>query len=226
MRLVCTISHLPKSPDHRILQGIRFVAVNRRNFPGSTPFTSDEASILATGDDRQKSASTTSIPPISDDGKIGGIALLGWSVRAPFACATIASVDSHAHSPCLWTPDSREKLGARYRCQHPAELRLRAFAHWMTAYFDHGDLFKRDLDLLSYIMPSTSRSPTIFTMAATEVKDIPQLKESYRNAFFDSATAELFRKMEISILAGDRSLSWGLAGLWAVQDDAKELGNG
>ncbi|THH21276.1 hypothetical protein EW146_g257 [Bondarzewia mesenterica] len=261
-------------------RGIRFVTVNRRNFPGATPFTSDEVNIIATGTDQQKSAwmqargqevanfidafiQKYDIPAISDDGKSGGIALLGWSVGAPFACAAIASVDT-------LPPDARARLGSRIRTliahepapmafglptpeknwapvsdtSIPAELRLKVFAQWVSSYFDHGDLSKRDLDLLSYILPSTSHPPTIFNMSAAEIKDTvtdgeaasvdlpflfylqPQHKVNYRKAFFDPATAKLFPKMKISFLAGDQSPAWGLAGLWAVQDEAKELGNG
>lgn len=128
----------------------------------------------------------------------------------------------------------------------PQELRFKAFGQWITSYFEHGDLTKRDLNLLSYILASTVRPPTIFNMSAAEIKDtvfdgpdamvdLPflinlksQINASYRKAFFDPATADLFPKLKISLVAGDRSPSWGPAGMWAVQDDEKasELGSG
>lgn len=126
----------------------------------------------------------------------------------------------------------------------PQELRFKAFVQWITSYFEHGDLTKRDLNLLSYILPSPVRPPTIFNMSAAEIEgivcdgddamvDLPllinmksQIKASYRKACFDRATADLFPKMRISLLAGDRSPSWALAGMWAVQDDEKDLGSG
>ncbi len=90
--------------------GVRFVAIQRRPFPGSTPFTAEELNVVLTGGsseadrDAQIAARGHEIasfvdafiqkfklPPLSDDGKIGGVALLGWSVGGAFPVAAVAS---------------------------------------------------------------------------------------------------------------------------------------
>ncbi len=90
---------------------IRFVAVNRRDYPGSTPLTPEDTDILASGSDEQKAAflkargveigtfidlfvERNKVPPISADGHTGGFALLGWSLGNAIALSAVANVDS------------------------------------------------------------------------------------------------------------------------------------
>jgi len=263
-----------------LAQGVRLVAPNRRHFPGSTPYTPEELGVVLGGSEEQKDAWVASrghelltfidtfcqkhnIPPISADGKSGGIAILGWSLGVPFANAALSSVHN-------FPADVRARLGSRLRAYMahepapaalglpspeknwapvleetiPAELRLKAFTHWVTAYFEHEDLPKRDLNTLSYVLESTIRPPSIFNMTKAQIKemvmsgqdaslDLPflftfpsQLKSCYRKVFFDPATAKAFPKMKISFLTGDLSPAWAPAAWWAVEDEDKKLGNG
>lgn len=89
------------------------MALNRRPFPGSTPFTPEELNITLTGGsgdadrDGQIEARGHEIatfvaefvkkfdlPPLSSDGKKGGVALLGWSVGAVYAFAAVGTADT------------------------------------------------------------------------------------------------------------------------------------
>ncbi|KAG6825948.1 hypothetical protein H0H92_001758, partial [Tricholoma furcatifolium] len=90
-------------------KGARFVAPNRRQYPGSTPYSSEELDIVLTGaTDVVKESQlqqrgmemgrfidelilTSGLPPISADKKSGGIILLGWSLGSALALATLAS---------------------------------------------------------------------------------------------------------------------------------------
>lgn len=83
--------------------------MNRRPFPGSTPFTEEELNITMNGGtDEQKNAQIEArgheiatfidnfiqkhhLPPTTEVSKPGGIILLGWSVGAAFALAAVAS---------------------------------------------------------------------------------------------------------------------------------------
>lgn len=113
-------------------RGVRVVAINRRPFPGSTPFTQDEVNVTITGGDEERDAQMEargheigtfiatfiqrfSLPPPSDDKKTGGVCLLGWSVGALFQLAAIATADtlpeaarsvlsSHIRSLILYEP--------------------------------------------------------------------------------------------------------------------------
>ena len=133
-----------------------------------------------------------------------------------------------------WTPMTDNNI--------PAEDRYPLWRQWMTSYFEHGDISKRNIDLLSYIVPSTVRVPTIFNISKAEFNDIvygdkvveemrvlfnfaPQLKANYRKALFDRTTSILFPHLKISYLAGEFSVSWALVSMWSVQDDDAELGS-
>lgn len=122
----------------------------------------------------------------------------------------------------------------------PEADRLPAFGQWCTSYFDHGDLTKRDLNDLSWVVASTSRVPTIYNIPPAQLKemerygsdaisDLPflfhfatQLKATYSKVFYDLETLEAFPKMNLTFLAGDKSGAFGIAGLWALQDDAEK----
>ncbi|KAI0316477.1 Alpha/Beta hydrolase protein [Amylostereum chailletii] len=89
-------------------RGIRVVAVTRRGFPGSTPFTPSESATVRTGstasknawmDDRGRELATLvsnfikdeQLPALSKDGKTGGVALFGWSLGVPFVLNPLVS---------------------------------------------------------------------------------------------------------------------------------------
>ncbi|KAF8716354.1 hypothetical protein AX14_012383 [Amanita brunnescens Koide BX004] len=97
--------------DAAIKKGVRFVALNRRNYPGTTPYSEEEINALVNGTKEQKDAwhrdrghevgifihnliSKENIPPISADRETGGIILLGWSAGAGDANATIAHANT------------------------------------------------------------------------------------------------------------------------------------
>ncbi|KIL65767.1 hypothetical protein M378DRAFT_161777 [Amanita muscaria Koide BX008] len=259
-------------------KGVRFVAINRRNYPGSTAFTLEEIHALSQGSEGQRSdflkdraheiatfidrfIQKNHLPPISSDGKSGGVILLGWSLGCAEAAATIAHADSlpshirlHLSShlralviyeagarvlgkpnpPKDWSPYAAECL--------PSDIRGHAFAQWVTAYFDHGDLSTRDPDVLSYILPSTSRPGTIYNMTKPEQEEVIRLGYDsaweisyftrfdeqrlavYYKAVFDDTTAQLFPGIKISHLAGGKGPSFAIAGFWDMQKDAEERG--
>ncbi|KAJ3825474.1 Alpha/Beta hydrolase protein [Lentinula raphanica] len=118
-------------------KGFRFVAVNRRNFGGSSPYTPEELKELTGGDDEKKNAwlrlrgqefglfiakfiQQNNLPPITPDGKSGGAVILGWSAGASLAIATLSIVDTLPQ-------DARGLLSAHIRAfigQEPAPLAL------------------------------------------------------------------------------------------------------
>ena len=105
--------------------GVRFVAVNRRDYPGSTALSPEDINVLNSGTDDQKAdylkargvefatfvnlfAEKNNIPPISPDGTAGGFGLVGWSLGCAFVLAAVAAVDA------LPAPaQARWKAGAR-----------------------------------------------------------------------------------------------------------------
>lgn len=126
----------------------------------------------------------------------------------------------------------------------PEDLRWMAFVQWMTAYFDHGDLSTRDLDVLSYVLPGTSRVPSIFNMSKSDVESMvsagkeaatdlpflflfaPQLQAAYRKTFYEPKTAKLLPHLRVTYVVGEQGPSWGPAALWLIQDHEKEQQSG
>ncbi|TFK38971.1 hypothetical protein BDQ12DRAFT_698364 [Crucibulum laeve] len=245
---------------------VRIVALNRRKYPGSTPFTAEELAVKdAWLADRGHEIATftdifsreNSLPRISDGGEMGGIILLGWSVGVGEANAAIAYAESLPDAvrtgftsqiralgaPIMLGLPMPEKNWAPFMVESiPAELCLPAFGQWVTSYFDHGDLSTHALDVLSYVLPSTSHHGTIYSMTKAEQADIifdrkevvvegmymfsfgTQLNFAYQRAFFDQATDKLFPGLKRSHLAGDQTASWRIAGLWVVEKEAQNRG--
>ncbi|KAJ3722823.1 Alpha/Beta hydrolase protein [Lentinula guzmanii] len=257
-------------------KGFRFVAVNRRNFAGSSPYTPEEYKELTTGNDEQKTAWVHSrgqefttfmvnfiqendLPAMTPDGKSGGVVILGWSAGASLAIAALSIVDSLSQDAqsCLSThlrafiaqepaplalglPTPPKNWAPLRETSIPEELRFKAFAHWITSYFEHGDLSKRELDSLSYVLASPLRPPSIYNMSTAEtdemlqldqaaMSDLPflfnlsnQLKVAFRKVCFDPVTKKLLPKMSITFMSGTMPPAFGPAGLWAVESEQKE----
>ncbi|KAK0224192.1 hypothetical protein IW262DRAFT_879465 [Armillaria fumosa] len=91
--------------------GVRFVAIQRRPFPGSTPFTDEELNVTLTGGSGDEERNfeiemrgheiasfvdifiqNHNLPRVSSDGNNGGVSLLGWSVGGGYVVAAIASI--------------------------------------------------------------------------------------------------------------------------------------
>lgn len=133
-----------------------------------------------------------------------------------------------------WAPFAVESI--------PPEQRFPYFNQWVTAYFDHADLSKRDLNTLEYVLPSSSRPGSIFSMSKAEQQEMigsndesagdgpyimgftPQLNAVFRKALFDPSTKALFPKLKISCLAGEKSAAFGIAGVWSIQEEATKEG--
>lgn len=189
----------------------RFVAVTRRDYPGSTPYSTAELAVLTNGTAVEKAKFMTArgveiatfidnfirlynLPGVSDDGRNGGIAVLGWSLGNAFSIATIASV------PTL-PADIKQRLAMYTRAlimQEPPSISIGtylppqswspqidtsipvadhqpAFVQWITSYFQHGNLSTRNPDVLQYVLPATFRVPSVFNMSPTQLADMTYL---------------------------------------------------
>ncbi|OSD07675.1 hypothetical protein PYCCODRAFT_1357773 [Trametes coccinea BRFM310] len=259
---------------------IRFVAINRRDFPGSTPFTPEDMKILASGTDDEKAAFVkarglefasfvdqfvvrNNIPPISNGGKYGGFALVGWSFGNSVTLSAVANVDSldapvrarwasrmralvlhepptvaigSPLPPKVWTPMIDQSI--------PEEFRGPMHAQWITSYFKHGDLSTRNLDSVSYVLPTTARVPTIYNIPEERLAEISyapptmgsdllmmlyfanQLNASYKKACFDQGIRQVLPNLKVTMFAGDMSNATTYPAYWVMEDDDKASGGG
>ncbi|KAJ7162772.1 Alpha/Beta hydrolase protein [Mycena crocata] len=256
-------------------QNIRFVAINRRGYEGSTPLTEAQCMLPVTGTDEDRERfwhsrgvelanfvdafiQTNNLPPISTDGTTGGVVLLGWSFGSLFTASAIAAIDglsdaiqarlkSHLRAhvmheppsiafglplpPSNWVPHSDLSI--------PADQRDEAFSRWITSYFSHGDLSSRSLDVLSYILPSAHRRPTIYDMSAAEraamidhrpvevpgvVMSAAQTNATYRKACYSAEVKRLVPRLKTTLIAGEASASFFQSAMWSIEDDNKAAG--
>ena len=126
----------------------------------------------------------------------------------------------------------------------PVEARTPFFSHWITSYFTHGDLSTRDPKAISYVVPTPSRAPTIYSMSDAELaralyepsafgSDLafmlfsgPQIAATYHKAVFDKAARALVPRMRVVVFSGDQTASFSIPSQWAVEDDDKAAGGG
>ena len=276
------------------------MALNRREYRGSTPFSDAEKAVVSTGTDEQKLQwlrdrgneiatfihtfiRQHGLPPASANGKSGGVALLGWSLGVSTTMATVANVDSfapevqqslashlrahimHGSKPVLCSPASTSlihirseeppsgALGLPRAPKHwtprldeslPMHVRVSKMTRWLTGYFAHGDLSTRDLDVIEYVLHSTSRIPSLWNMSPKDIADIidegphlvvdapiitncqPQAAATYKKGMYSPAARGLLPKMKVWELVGDATLAPSLTTLWFLQDDDAAHGGG
>lgn len=259
-------------------KGVRVVAIQRRPFSGSTPFSAEELKITLTGGTEAERAeysearghelalfiskfiSNFNLPPAS--GTKGGSILLGWSVGG------ILPVLAVGHSKTL-PNDVKERLGAHIRsvivyesaplcfglpmpAQNfsplvdeavPQNKRLQLFGQWCVGYFDHGNFnleTPHDPDLLEWILHTPAKVPTLYNIPIDKLNklatygddastDLPLLfffqnehKKALVNTLLDKDVAAIFPKLKRGYIIGSQAPAFGIAGMWAIQDD-KEL---
>lgn len=115
-------------------------------------------------------------------------------------------------------------------------------AQWISHYFNHGD-FTRDPDSISWVVPSITRTPSVFRMSTVEHNSIvelgtapeidlsivinlaPQLHEAYRNAIFGAAVKAAFPQLKRSFFTGDVSVSFGPYAYFLVKNDTATAGD-
>lgn len=124
----------------------------------------------------------------------------------------------------------------------PSELQSRAFTIWITSYFKHGDLSSRDTDEIEYVLPATTRAPSIWNMSTSEfdriveeepndeydvpiaLNLIPQVGEAYRQAVYWSTTKARLPSMKTWNITGDSTASFSIAARWSLEDDDEARG--
>lgn len=117
--------------------------------------------------------------------------------------------------------------------------KLREFSRsWLTSYFQHGDLSTRDTNIVEYIVPSITRTPTIWNWTSEEQAEIiitrgpeefpamlatvEQSNAIYRKVCFGSK--ELLPKLKNSLVVGDATLSYCICAWWSMEADCEKLG--
>ncbi|TEB32932.1 hypothetical protein FA13DRAFT_1731453, partial [Coprinellus micaceus] len=208
-------------------------------------------------------------PTISEgNATTGGISIAGWSLGNSSGLAAVASISKLESG-------SRARISRYLRClifedppvvalgeplpetawnpfldpQIPEGERARFLVAWLTSYFDHPGLSSRNIDDLTYALPSTRRVPSIYTMhdhydelvclppilVGEEDKSLPgsdtlligllgaQLKTNYEKVEFGEDVKALLPNVTMRYF-GTHSALFCVAAFWKVQDDVKKRG--
>ncbi|RDB18206.1 hypothetical protein Hypma_000572 [Hypsizygus marmoreus] len=178
---------------------IRLVNVNRREYPGSTPYTAEELKTITTGSEVERADFLRKqgvLFALFVDGLIqkldlpekGGVAIAGWSLGNIFAIAFATSINdvpddtkvrlkSYVKTLILWDPPSQafgipEPPGSYlplWAPELPVEVRGAVFGKWCASYFKHGNLASRDFSELNQRDADPLRPATIETMTQEEL---------------------------------------------------------
>ncbi|PIL24378.1 hypothetical protein GSI_14131 [Ganoderma sinense ZZ0214-1] len=165
---------------HASEANVRFVAISRRDYPGSTAFSPQDLSAFSSSDgedrrvflrDRGAEIATficnfieqNGLLPISSDGKSGGFAVVGYGFGSVFALAAVANLDTlsvsfqtrwGAHMRGLLLHDPLAVSVGKPRL--PAAWGPRNFPsfmldkQWQTGYFNQWDMNARNLGMHTY----------------------------------------------------------------------------
>ncbi|KAJ7342600.1 Alpha/Beta hydrolase protein [Mycena albidolilacea] len=178
---------------------LRIISVNRREYPGSSPYSTEDLTTFAEGNDAERASlleqqghdlamfldsliAELSIP------QSGGIALVGWSMGNLFLLALIACIQTlptatrdrlslfvnnaiilQSPSLALGLPSPPGRLIPHTDPDIAPEARGPAFAKWVSSYFLHGDLSTHNIDHLTYNDTDPAKPSTIETLKPEEL---------------------------------------------------------
>lgn len=202
----------------------------------------------------------SNLPPISSEVKRGGVCVLGWSSGNGLAAAALANahrlpaegqkrfadyirayvMQEHPSiffglplSPTLWSPHMDGSI--------PEDWQTPFYTRWITSYFDHGELASRNVHVLSYIVPGTTRAPSIYNTSVEELSEMidegpqelagmfttqAQANAIYRKSLLHEGVRATMPRLKVSLLTGDATCSFSLNALWSIHDDDEKNGGG
>ncbi|KIY43941.1 hypothetical protein FISHEDRAFT_52302 [Fistulina hepatica ATCC 64428] len=189
---------LPLAPSH----GLRLICVNRRQYPGSTPYNADELAVWAAGSDDarftllQKDGLDLAlfVDSLIEKGDIprGPLALVGWSMGITQVLAILAAVhalpdtsrqrlQSYIRLVVLLDPPYRslgyDDIAGGYAPfgdeTIPPGQRGAAQSLWLSSYFSHENTANRDPAQFTWKPnPGDAARPTLELMSGDELSAI------------------------------------------------------
>ena len=123
----------------------------------------------------------------------------------------------------------------------PPKDRMSLTVQWLTNYFDNGDIRERDESKISFIVPSTTIVPSIYSMHPYLSEIVfpdalagsdgllmkflgAQLSTNYHKACYSKEVKELFPHLKVWEITGDMTGSFGVLCYWQIQDDDRANG--
>lgn len=161
-------------------------------------------------------------------------ALFTNNLRAHIAQEPASISYGQTPPPKTWSPQIDTSV--------PVSAQIPMFKVWITSFFNHGDLSTRDPNVLEYFVPAFNRTPVMYNMTQADqdaiidpsnedtfetpfvLNSLPQLSAVYMKAYFDKGTKALLPHLKTTYVTGDTTASFGIAAMWATQDDNTKKG--
>ncbi|KAI0748409.1 hypothetical protein C8Q80DRAFT_1270824 [Daedaleopsis nitida] len=150
--------------------GLGFVAINRSDYPGSTPLSSEDLAAVTSGTEDTEAVfvrargmevvtiiEANALKPITSNGLLGGFALLWWSLGCAIALAAVAYLKSLDWATYLRVIILQESPSVAQGAVYPLQA-------WSTQ-IDQGALPLRHLAALTYVVPGSFLATTTFARA-------------------------------------------------------------
>ncbi|EJD07796.1 uncharacterized protein FOMMEDRAFT_150347 [Fomitiporia mediterranea MF3/22] len=234
-------------------RNLRIIALNRRDYVGSTPFSKSEIAQLDTTDepkhqqflyDRGREIAyfllwvinELKIPPARNDGKSGGLALLGWSLGnitsfaflanlARYPMEVVETLDAYlrhffvyeAVFQFLGFPVPPGAYHPLWDDSIPKEQKAYEIDVWFSSYFQHPYFSRlpttrtRDLDSLQLRIPSNpARPPTIANKTTADddaTKDLVPGARSEMYFFTKFRDGTLHKQYEAALISENTTRS-------------------
>ncbi|TFK37072.1 hypothetical protein BDQ12DRAFT_653349 [Crucibulum laeve] len=180
-------------------QSLRVICVNRREYPGTTPFTPEELKVFAEGSEKERALLIEQqgidlglfVDAVIQQlvlSKEGGITLAAWSLGNAFLISLLASINllpveskerlqTYVKTVILWDPPT-QALGIKsppgsyvplWDETLAPEARGPAFGVWAASYWKHGDISSRNFDQFEHRIPDPSKKPSTDNMTREEL---------------------------------------------------------
>ncbi|KIY72231.1 hypothetical protein CYLTODRAFT_486452 [Cylindrobasidium torrendii FP15055 ss-10] len=231
--------------------GVRFVALSRRGFPGSSPLALSE---LQKGDALHTLGKEicTFVDVFTTQGNIrANVTLFGWSFGVSFVLAAVHAVlPAYVSPPCIGMPDTQASFWDAKAV--PQEDMMQLQIQWTTAYFEHpafksdsgsdSHLHKDDSKThgdpasLNWVVPTIKYAPSIFNGMRvgthvhfdTLMSDFACLR-GFKNQFHQNLVTLCPKgvvnaegsSIRVRWIAGTMSCATCVAGMWNVQDQCR-----
>ncbi|KAG5729119.1 hypothetical protein E4T56_gene3183 [Termitomyces sp. T112] len=229
---------------------LRIIAFNRREYPGSSPYTDDERRVIRTGSFEERLSFVQEqgkLIVLAVDGLIQQlslprrVAVAGWSLgtatlismycsigrvsddvqrRLRDSVKTFILLDTTIY--CLGVPTPPGGYNPFFDRGLSAEQRTPAFQQWASSYYQHGDLSSHDISELRLSLSGCEllKRPTVQTMTPMEWESTAS-----PNSRCDSLIASSFRSVleaQTNTFLFDSQIRklWGKHKFWCLYGEA------
>ncbi|KAF7324448.1 AB hydrolase-1 domain-containing protein [Mycena venus] len=225
---------------------LRIISVNRREYPGSSPYSAQELTAFVEGTDAERASlleqQGRDLAMFLDGLISGAVHTPNWwycanrMVHGDFIqtlpTATQERLSSFVHTVVMLQSPSLAlgiPIPSGWLIPHTdpniaPESRGFAFAKWVSSYFIHGDLSSHDIDHLTYTNTDPSKSATIETLRPEDLFAMTDFApaEKYDNIIgLPPFAGAVFKQTNKALFDPTVRAAWSQTRFWTVYGSAE-----